>query len=376
MKRDSVRENLLRHVRNRGRRGPRRRGEGMGGGLGVLERCGCAVAGVRQALGWGFAGAERAVPDAEYEAGARARLAGGVAACEFMNWGFAPATPRAERLAREYSGATDPEAVHSLAAYLRVFEEGCRPDALAPGSKVLEVGSGRGAGLSLLSKEYPAFTFVGLDTCQGNLACSQTLRSPRGNVTWVKGDAMDLPFADGSMDAIICIESSHCFADFERFLAEVRRVLRPGGRMSLSDLRWREQSLAYRAWGTRGGVGLLQPHQAAILDSGMHLVRQTDITRNVVSARELCTEFEVGKLRSDEPDSARRFYSMNQRALVGTSVHRWLKGGQIAYFHWVLEKPFAEGPRHRLLALRELYSKGLLNKSVYEKEQALVVAQI
>ena len=349
----------------------------MGGGLGVLERCGCAAAGVAQALGLGgVAGAGRAVPDAEYEKGARESLAGGGRACDFMNWGFAPSTPRVERLAREYSGASDPDAVHSLAAYLRVFEEGCRPDSLAPGSKVLEVGSGRGAGLNLLSKEYPAYTFVGLDVCGGNLACSQTLRSPRGNITWVKGDAMDLPFADGSMDVVLCIESSHCFSDFERFLAEVRRVLRPGGRFSLADLRWRERSLAYRTWGTRGGVGLLQPHQAALHDCGLHLVRQTDISRNVASARELCTESEAEKLRSGEPDSARRFYSMNQRALCGTSVYRWLRGGQIAYFHWVLEKPFAEGPRARLLALKELYSKGLIYKSLYEKEQADIVAQI
>merc|ERR1719335_1617700 len=61
---------------------------------------------------------------------------------------------------------------------------------------------------------------------------------------------MDLPFADGSMDVVLCIESSHCFADFERFLAEVRRVLRPGGRFSLADLRWRERSLAYPGGGS------------------------------------------------------------------------------------------------------------------------------
>ncbi len=96
----------------------------------------------------------------------------------------------------------------------------------------------------------------------------------------------------------------------------------------------------------------------------------------MASARELCTESEADKLRAGEPDSARRYYCMNQRALCGTSVYRWLRGGQIAYFHWVLEKPFAEGPRARLLALKELYSKGLIDKPVYEKEQADIVAQI
>ena len=46
---------------------------------------------------------------------------------------------------------------------------------------------------------------------------------------FVQGNAEDLPFADQSFDAVINVEASHPYFRFPRFLAEVARVLRPGG---------------------------------------------------------------------------------------------------------------------------------------------------
>jgi ubiquinone/menaquinone biosynthesis C-methylase UbiE len=45
----------------------------------------------------------------------------------------------------------------------------------------------------------------------------------------VHGDAENLPFPQVSFDAVINVESAHCYGSIERFLAEVHRVLRPGG---------------------------------------------------------------------------------------------------------------------------------------------------
>jgi ubiquinone/menaquinone biosynthesis C-methylase UbiE len=52
---------------------------------------------------------------------------------------------------------------------------------------------------------------------------------------FVQGDAQDLPFADETFDAVINVEASHQYPDFERFLAEVARVLRPGGHFLYTD---------------------------------------------------------------------------------------------------------------------------------------------
>jgi ubiquinone/menaquinone biosynthesis C-methylase UbiE len=53
----------------------------------------------------------------------------------------------------------------------------------------------------------------------------------------VQGDAENLPFDDESFDAVINIEASHLYPQLPRFLAEVARVLRPGGHFLYADLR-------------------------------------------------------------------------------------------------------------------------------------------
>ena len=53
----------------------------------------------------------------------------------------------------------------------------------------------------------------------------------------MQGDAQNLPFPDESFDAVINVEASHQYPDFPRFLAEVARVLRPGGHFLYTDSR-------------------------------------------------------------------------------------------------------------------------------------------
>ena len=58
-----------------------------------------------------------------------------------------------------------------------------------------------------------------------------------GEESLCPGDAENLPFEDNSFDAIINVESSHCYGNVEQFLREVHRVLRPGGDFLFVDLR-------------------------------------------------------------------------------------------------------------------------------------------
>src|SRR5437667_10140454 len=57
------------------------------------------------------------------------------------------------------------------------------------------------------------------------------------------GDAEHLPFPEAMFDAVINIESSHCYGDMGRFLREGYRVLRPGGYLLWADHRPPEQLL-------------------------------------------------------------------------------------------------------------------------------------
>jgi ubiquinone/menaquinone biosynthesis C-methylase UbiE len=60
-------------------------------------------------------------------------------------------------------------------------------------------------------------------------------------LTFVQGDAENLPFPDASFDIVVNVESSHTYPHFDRFAAEVRRVLRQGGRFVITDFRERPQ---------------------------------------------------------------------------------------------------------------------------------------
>ena len=64
---------------------------------------------------------------------------------------------------------------------------------------------------------------------------------------FVQGDADNLPFGDQSFDAVINVEASHCYPRFSRFLAEVARVLRPGGHFLYADLRPRHLVSAWES---------------------------------------------------------------------------------------------------------------------------------
>lgn len=69
------------------------------------------------------------------------------------------------------------------------------------------------------------------------LAEAEKLARERGvtNITITRADAENLPFADASFDLVTCRIAAHHFPDVPRFVAEVRRVLKPGGTFGLVD---------------------------------------------------------------------------------------------------------------------------------------------
>ena len=86
---------------------------------------------------------------------------------------------------------------------------------------------------------------------------------------FVRGDALQLPFGAGTFDAVVNVESSHCYASMPAFLAEVRRVLRLGGELLWADLRRAADVPAL--W-------------AQLAGSGLELVEQRDITAHVLAS--------------------------------------------------------------------------------------------
>jgi ubiquinone/menaquinone biosynthesis C-methylase UbiE len=96
------------------------------------------------------------------------------------------------------------------------------------GKRVLEVGCGHGGGASYLTRTLHPASYTGLDLNRGAVAFCRERHNLLG-VDFVHGDAEKLSFSDQSFDAVINLESSAAYPHFSRFLAEVARVLRPGG---------------------------------------------------------------------------------------------------------------------------------------------------
>ena len=98
---------------------------------------------------------------------------------------------------------------------------------------VLDVGCGTGPVIELLSKKYPEKHFVGLDITPAMIEVAQSKKLP--NTEFIVGDAENLPFGDGSFDAVLCANSFHHYPNPGAFLREAHRVLRPGGKLILRD---------------------------------------------------------------------------------------------------------------------------------------------
>jgi ubiquinone/menaquinone biosynthesis C-methylase UbiE len=102
------------------------------------------------------------------------------------------------------------------------------------GKKVLEVSCGHGGGASYITRTLHPASYTGLDFNSAAIDfCRKRHQLP--GLDFVQGDAENLPFADGSFDAVINVEASHIYPDVERFFSEVARVLRPGGHFLYTD---------------------------------------------------------------------------------------------------------------------------------------------
>ncbi len=101
---------------------------------------------------------------------------------------------------------------------------------LAPGARLLDLGCGPGHSLAFLSA---SFRVYGLDANEAMLA-QAGVRAPQAAL--VRAQAESLPFEDGSFDGVLAECVLSLCVQQEAVLAEIRRVLRPGGSLLLSDL--------------------------------------------------------------------------------------------------------------------------------------------
>jgi ubiquinone/menaquinone biosynthesis C-methylase UbiE len=100
------------------------------------------------------------------------------------------------------------------------------------GGTALELGCGRGLGVPIILDDFGAARMVGLDLDPAQVVRARASLRPghRGRVELRVGDAARLDFPDQSFDGVFDFAILHHVPPWREALAEVRRVLRPGGR--------------------------------------------------------------------------------------------------------------------------------------------------
>jgi arsenite methyltransferase len=111
--------------------------------------------------------------------------------------------------------------------------------AAAPGERILDVGCGPGFYVAeLLDEVGPGGSLVGVDSSPHMLALARRRCEGRPNVDFREGDASSPPVDDADFDAALCVQVLEYIPDVTGALIEMRRALRPGGRIVVWDVDW------------------------------------------------------------------------------------------------------------------------------------------
>jgi SAM-dependent methyltransferase len=249
----------------------------------------------------------------------------------FLNYGYAPPSERVEGLDLPPGREGDR---YSIQLYDRVAG-----GVELRGLDVLEVGCGRGGGTAFVFERHEPATVTGLDLSEVAIDhCRRTYGRP--GLRFVAGDAEKLPFPDASFDAVINVESSHSYPDVGRFLAEVVRVLRPGGSLLFADLRHTRIDRS----GSGPKIGDVARLREQIASAGLVVVEEENISADVARALELDSPRRRALIEAHVP-RIMRSQVLEFVGVAGSGPHRALSDGDVTYLRMVLRPARSEAAR-------------------------------
>lgn len=229
----------------------------------------------------------------------------------FLNWGYEEDPPLG--LPLEDSDETD-------RYHIQLYHQTASQVDLS-GKEVLEVSCGHGGGASFVVRTLKPVAYVGLDFNASAIEyCRKRHRLP--GLTFVQGDAQNLPFPDESFDAVINVEASHIYPDFDAFVAEVARVLRPGGHFLHADFRNRDN---FDSWES----GLNRPP--------LRLISKKIISDEVLRGLRLNSPRSSELIDRYSPPLLRRF-GREFAVVDGSMFYKDLERGELSYRIYCLTK--------------------------------------
>jgi len=196
--------------------------------------------------------------------------------------------------------------------------------AIIKGKQVLEVGSGRGGGARYVAGSYQPAAYIGMDIAQSAVDLANKIHV-LPNLRFIQGSAESIPLTDNSIDVVLNVESCHAYGSVDKFLREVKRVLKPGGYLLLVDFR------------DEKNMELLGDQ---LRRSGLELLEEENIAPNVVRAMEAEDEMKKERIRTLFPPRWQKLFG-EFAGVVGSRIHTNLKSGARLYYRFKLRKPGA-----------------------------------
>ena len=206
---------------------------------------------------------------------------------------------------------------------------GCgNPTALGsiqPGETVVDLGSGGGIDCFLAAEKVgPNGRVIGVDMTPEMIdrARAAARRNGRGNVEFRLGEIESLPVADSSADVIISNCVINLSTEKARVFREAARVLKPGGRLMISDIMLREnlpgrlRSNAALFAGCVAGAILEEDYLRLMREAGL---REVTVLQEKETAEMFGPE-EAASLRSQAPDLTAEELAQLGRAIVSVQV--------------------------------------------------------
>jgi len=102
--------------------------------------------------------------------------------------------------------------------------------------RVLEVGCGKGFNSVFLAERNQEVQFTGIDLTSLHVSLAQQKAHSLPNLDFEEGNYQDLPFEPATFDLVFAVETICCATDINRALAEIKRVIKPGGRFIIFDV--------------------------------------------------------------------------------------------------------------------------------------------